>query len=118
MSSPSSRTLPRSAARSPATMRSRVVLPHPEGPSRETNSPAATLRSTPPSTVAAPKAFSAPATSRKESEATTLQLHRHVAVPTLHPVGAVVGDELPVDGKDGGVGRHAGRHRRILVGRQ
>src|SRR5262245_46284664 len=118
MSSPSSRTLPRSAASSPATMRNNVVLPQPDGPSRETNSPAAILRSTPPSTVMAPNAFSAPVTSRNESEATTRWLHRHVAVPTLYPVGAVVGDELPVDGEDGGVGRHAGRHRRFLVGRQ
>src|SRR5882757_9643674 len=116
MSSPSSRTLPRSAASRPAMMRKRVVLPQPEGPSSETNSPAPTWRSTPPSTVAAPKAFSAPATSRNESEvATTHGLHRHVAVPALHPVGAVVSDELPVDRMNGHAGRHAGGNRRVLV---
>ena len=42
ISSPSSRMVPRSAASRPATMRSKVVLPHPEGPSSDMNSPAAT----------------------------------------------------------------------------
>ena len=65
---------PRSAASRPATMRSKVVLPQPDGPSSDMNSPAATLRSTPPSTVMPPKAFSAPATSRNESEVTTRPL--------------------------------------------
>ncbi len=49
----------------PATMRSRVVFPQPEGPSSETNSPRATARSTPPSTALAPKRFSAPVIARK-----------------------------------------------------
>lgn len=36
---------------SPEAMRSRVLLPHPEGPTTETNSPLATVRSTPDSAV-------------------------------------------------------------------
>src|ERR1700761_3572113 len=45
--SPPTVTWPSSASRAPATMRSRVDLPQPDGPSRQTNSPARTSRSTP-----------------------------------------------------------------------
>src|ERR687896_780678 len=44
--SPASRTSPSVAVSRPATMRSVVVLPQPEGPSRQTTSPDATSRST------------------------------------------------------------------------
>ncbi len=40
-SRPFTSTDPESAVSNPATMRSAVVLPHPEGPSRATNSPGA-----------------------------------------------------------------------------
>ena len=49
---------PESANSRPAMMRNKVVLPQPEGPSRETNSPSATLILMPCSTfVSAPKVF-------------------------------------------------------------
>src|SRR4051812_49935013 len=41
----------------PATMRSVVLLPHPDGPTRTTNSPAATVRSTP-CTATTPPSYS------------------------------------------------------------
>ena len=44
-SSPKMRTLPSSGTSRPATMRSTVVLPHPLGPSRVTNSPSPMARS-------------------------------------------------------------------------
>src|SRR5580700_9990198 len=105
MSWPSNLTLPRSTPSRPATMRSKVVLPQPEGPSRETNSPLATPRLTPPSTAAAPKDFSAPATSRKLKRDpspgwrrhVSVVSHRHVAVPALDPFAALLGDELPIE---------------------
>src|SRR5258708_4359799 len=96
MSWPSSFTVPRSTPSNPATIRSKVVLPQPEGPSRETNSPWPTPRSTPPSTVALPKDFSAPATSRKFTWPSAT-LHRHLAVPALDPFAAFLGDEGPVE---------------------
>src|SRR5471032_3193756 len=96
MSWPSSFTVPRSTPNRPATMRNKVVLPQPEGPSRETNSPWPTPRSTPPSTVAAPKDLVAPDTSRKAWAATTC-LEGHLAIPALDPAIAFLGDELPVE---------------------
>src|SRR3989338_7892165 len=45
---------PESANSSPAMMRSKVVLPQPEGPSKETNSPSATVNDTPSSTALPP----------------------------------------------------------------
>ena len=44
ISSPSTRTMPRVGRSNPATMLSRVDLPHPEGPRIATNSRSATLR--------------------------------------------------------------------------
>src|SRR5476651_194821 len=96
MSWPSSFTVPRSTPSNPATMRNKVVLPQPEGPSRETNSPWPTPRSTPSSTVAAPKDLVAPETSRKARSATT-GLEGHLAIPALDPAVAFLGDELPVE---------------------
>src|SRR5476651_978989 len=45
--SPSNETSPASAQSSPAMIRNSVVLPEPDGPSSASNSPSATLRSTP-----------------------------------------------------------------------
>ena len=42
--SPSSRSVPERGGSSPATRRSRVDLPHPDGPSNATNSPGLTLK--------------------------------------------------------------------------
>src|ERR1700728_3622969 len=44
---PSTETVPPSASRMPAARFSAVDLPHPDGPSRQTNSPRSTRRSTP-----------------------------------------------------------------------
>ena len=43
-SRPSMRIVPRVGVSKPATMRSVVVLPQPDGPRKETNSPGATRR--------------------------------------------------------------------------
>src|SRR5476651_235977 len=108
MSWPSSFTVPRSRPIRPATARSNVVLPQPEGPSSDTNSPCATRRSMPPSTVAGPNAFSAPATSRNAALATAW-LDRHLPVPALDPLAALLGDEAPVEIVDLDVGGEAER---------
>src|SRR5882757_1339422 len=52
---PSMRSSPLVTDSSPATMRNRVDLPHPEGPTRITNSPSSTLIETPWMTSKAPK---------------------------------------------------------------
>lgn len=46
MREPFSQTSPRVGASKPATMRSTVVLPHPDGPSKEKKAPFGTLRET------------------------------------------------------------------------
>ena len=51
---------PRSAARSPAIIRSVVVLPEPDGPSIEKNSPSRTSRSIPSTATTSPKRFWTP----------------------------------------------------------
>src|SRR3954453_16107313 len=98
ISRPSRVTRPASGRSNPATIRSRVVLPQPDGPSSETSSPAATARSTPSSTVAAPKRFAAPAISKKPglTERKTLRLDRHLAVPALDPNLTLPGNIRPV----------------------
>ena len=55
MDSPSSSTSPESGVSKPASIRSAVVLPQPEGPSRASSSPGWTVRSRPSSAVVAPK---------------------------------------------------------------
>src|SRR5207302_7040336 len=55
MSVPSSRISPASGRSNPAIMRSNVVLPQPEGPSRVKNSPACTARLTLSTAVSGPK---------------------------------------------------------------
>ena len=49
----------------PATMRSSVVLPQPEGPSSEKNSPRSTASDTPSTARTAPKLFDTPSNTRK-----------------------------------------------------
>src|ERR1700750_2899413 len=56
MSLPSTRTDPVSAVSNPATMRSAVVLPQPDGPSRATSSPGAIWMDRPSRARVAPKA--------------------------------------------------------------
>ena len=55
MSLPSTTMRPESGWSNPATRRSAVVLPHPLGPSSETNSPVSSARSIPWSAVTGPK---------------------------------------------------------------
>src|SRR3954447_1646060 len=57
MSRPPSRMVPDVGVSSPATMRSVVVLPHPEGPSSAKNDPDGTSRSRVSTAVKAPKCF-------------------------------------------------------------
>src|SRR5664279_980425 len=57
---------------SPATMRSVVVFPHPDGPSRVTNSPASTRRSMPSTATKPPNARET--FSRTRSDTTTIPL--------------------------------------------
>ncbi len=54
MSFPSTVTVPESANSKPATIRSAVVLPHPDGPSSATSSPGAISRLSPSSARVAP----------------------------------------------------------------
>src|SRR6185437_13327454 len=60
---PAMMTSPALARSSPAMMRKVVVLPHPEGPNRQTTSPAETLRLTFLTAVNAPKLFVTPRSS-------------------------------------------------------
>ena len=55
---PATQTSPRLISSSPATMRSRVDFPHPEGPTKMMNSPLSTARSTPLTTWVLPNHFS------------------------------------------------------------
>ena len=57
-SRPATRTSPRLISSSPAIMRRRVDLPHPEGPTKMMNSPASMARSTPLTTWVVPNHFS------------------------------------------------------------
>jgi hypothetical protein len=54
------RTLPAVGSRKPAIMRSSVVLPHPDGPSRKNSSPLCTARSTASTAVVRPKRLVTP----------------------------------------------------------
>ena len=56
-SRPATEMVPVSGVSRPAMMRSNVVLPQPEGPSSDTNSPRLTAMLSSLSTVAAPKRF-------------------------------------------------------------
>src|SRR5205809_1576886 len=56
-SRPSMRMLPEVTLSNPATMRSAVVLPQPEGPSRTMNSPGSTVSDSSCTTVSGPKLF-------------------------------------------------------------
>ena len=60
MSAPSNRTVPASAYSKPATMRSKVVFPDPDGPSKAISFPSGMSRSTPASASKVPKALLMP----------------------------------------------------------
>ena len=64
MSLPSTTIVPASGWSKPATSRNAVVLPHPEGPSSERNSPSPSEISMPSSAFTAPKLRCSPLSSR------------------------------------------------------
>src|SRR5687767_850090 len=64
MSRPASSMRPALCTSSPAMMRSSVVLPQPEGPRKQTNSPLAMSRSMPDSALNAPNSLRMPASRR------------------------------------------------------
>ena len=76
MSLPSTRTDPVSAVSKPATMRSAVVLPQPDGPSKATSSPGAISMDSPSRARVAPKA-------RVRSRSSTLVPPRRSACPMV-----------------------------------
>src|SRR5690606_17986619 len=122
MSAPSTSTRPASGCRKPAMRRSVVVLPQPEGPSRETISPGAmsSVRSStivrPPSTLVSPASRSpgvVPGSAavaggvvevRATSVLTDLEALRQVPA---HDVAA--GQQQEDDGRDGQQDREHGR---------
>jgi len=60
MSRPVSSTRPMSGSSNPAIIRSEVVLPHPDGPSIEKNSPRPTVMVTSSTATVSPKRFVTP----------------------------------------------------------
>src|SRR3546814_9248469 len=66
MSAPSSRMRPALGTSSPATMRSSVVLPQPEGPSRQTKVPCGTASDTSSTAVNSPKFLLMPSMTRPD----------------------------------------------------
>src|ERR1700675_4120073 len=67
MSSPASTTSPRSGSSSPAIMRSTVLLPQPDGPRSERNSPGAASSETSSTATTRPKVFRSRRTARDGS---------------------------------------------------
>src|SRR6185503_10414328 len=81
------RISPVSSGVKPAIMRSRVVLPQPDGPSRVKNSPCSTVRSTESTARTVPKVRLAPAMTMPLTSARVL---KHV-LDLLHGLGALGG---------------------------
>src|SRR5262245_32893948 len=78
--------VPEVCGSSPAMARSRVVLPHPEGPRKQTNSPSATSSEMSPSAVKSPKRLLRLRTSRwLVTWPGSLRLRRRIAVVSLGP---------------------------------
>src|SRR6266571_7552488 len=96
------RTTPAEISSSPATIRSAVVLPHPDGPTRTMNSPSATSSASE-STAFVPSPYTFETSSKTTSATRPLEL-------------SDAGDPIPagidVRGRRGG--RHAGRGPRAL----
>src|SRR5262245_41911864 len=111
MSSPASTICPASGSTSPATMRSTVLLPQPEGPRSERNSPRSTSRETSSTATTAPKVLR----SRRTLSAGRARLTvagalparpgspRDLASPALGPLRELPRDEI-------GVGKVHARH--------
>src|SRR5580765_5941119 len=109
MSSPASTTSPRSGSSSPATMRSTVLLPQPDGPRSERNSPGAASSETSSTATTRPKVFRSRRTARDGSAALTAgaarltarvapgrRSPRDLAPPALRPLRELLRDEVRV----------------------
>src|SRR5690349_8214777 len=100
MSWPSSTMRPRLGSTKPATICSVVVLPQPEGPSSERNSPFSIDSDRPSTAVKSPKCLASPSSMRYDmavasvSSASTLDR----AVPAVGPLAALLVDHRPVGG--------------------
>src|SRR3546814_5992323 len=84
---PSISIVPSVGGMKPATMRSVVVLPQPDGPRSETNSPSASSRSRWSTAVKAPKVLT-----------TCLSTRRGISIPSQHEVAP---QQLHADGDEG-----------------
>src|SRR6478672_2906420 len=112
---PSIAIVPAEISSSPASMRSSVDLPQPEGPTRTVNSPSAMSKPMPWMIRVEPKLFS---TLRKDTEAIALALalHRAGGQPAHH----VALEDVVDRGRRQGVDQ-AGRHQQLprrIVGRE
>src|SRR3989304_2639119 len=107
---PSSRTVPRVAGSRPPMILSSVVFPHPFGPSRQTNSPASTLKETL-SMIGIRKSFPTPATTSFTAieRGELLAPAQPVDVPHLEEAPVHVLHPLDDVGGDHGEGDHEGR---------
>src|SRR5262245_39135677 len=90
-SRPSSQIAPRDGSRNPAIIWSVVVLPQPEGPRNEMNSPLSTARLKSSTTVCEPNCLPTRSSSRK-----AIALALDFAVPPLGPLLALLVDHGPV----------------------
>ena len=79
---PSIAIVPPVISSSPASMRSSVDLPQPEGPTSTTNSPSAMSKPMPWMTLAVPKDFSM---LRKETDAMRLTRRQLLTAPAVRP---------------------------------
>src|SRR4029453_3034877 len=108
-SRPSSRIAPPLGSTKPAIICSVVVLPQPEGPSRETNSPFSTPSVRPSTAAWVPKRLLSPSSDRNAiSSSDGGRSPLHLAVPALGPVLALGVDDVPV-GRDDQLGALADR---------
>src|SRR5688572_10108268 len=123
---PSSSTSPSSGSRRPASTDSSVLLPHPDGPTSATTSPAATWRSTRSSTATSPYASVTPrassdgaaASERMDPPARTrvprraVRVAEHHARTFLQPAHHGEGD---VEGGAAGLDDGGGQRREQLI---
>src|SRR4051812_11178339 len=96
-SSPSSRIAPALGSTKPAIICSVVVLPQPEGPSSETNSPFSTPSDSPSTATWSPYRFVSRSRARKLISAGGGASPLDLAGPALVPLLAVLVDRVPVD---------------------
>src|SRR4029453_9448123 len=125
MSSPASLPWPASGSPSPATMRSTVLLPQPDGPRRERNSPGAASRDTSSTATTAPNALrsretlsagAAPLTAGDALPARRGST-RDLAPPALRPLGELPRHEVGV-GEVHALDDVAKRHELSQIGRE